>query len=213
MVLLEAMAAGVPCVATAVGGIAGLLGRARGLLVPAQDSAALASAMTSVAQVPELRARLVVNAKENLRNNHALDATVDRYLEPLGLSPSIAEFAPPSTQPLIYPAGNARQPGTKQHTQGGVMQEIAAAADDTEIDLSGRQPDHVHADLVKAPPGGSTQTTLGPPQGSQRQQEQEDQDRSHPTPLLDIPPVAKQPDGVSEQAEVPGHRDANARPL
>jgi glycosyltransferase involved in cell wall biosynthesis len=91
MVLLEAMAAGVPCVATAVGGIPGLLGSDRGLLVPARDSAALARAMTSVAQSAELRARLVANATANLRNNHALDAIVDRYLELLGLPARIAE--------------------------------------------------------------------------------------------------------------------------
>lgn len=91
LVLLEAMAAGVPCVATAVGGIPGLFGRDRGLSVPAQDSAALASAMASVAESPELRARLVANALENLRRNHVLDAIVDRYLELLGLPPRIAE--------------------------------------------------------------------------------------------------------------------------
>jgi glycosyltransferase involved in cell wall biosynthesis len=91
MVLLEAMAAGVPCVATAVGGIPGLLGSDRGLAVPARDSAALAAAMASIAQSPQLRARLVANALENLRKNHALDAIVDRYLELLGLPPSIAE--------------------------------------------------------------------------------------------------------------------------
>jgi glycosyltransferase involved in cell wall biosynthesis len=91
MVMLEAMAAGVPCVATAVGGIPGLLGSDRGLLVPARDSAALARAMASVAQSPELRARLVANATANLRNNHALDAIVDRYLELLGLPARIAE--------------------------------------------------------------------------------------------------------------------------
>lgn len=91
MVLLEAMAAGVPCVATAVGGIPGLLGSDRGVLVPARDSATLARAMASVAQSPELRARLVANATANLRNNHAPDAIVDRYLELLGLPARIAE--------------------------------------------------------------------------------------------------------------------------
>jgi glycosyltransferase involved in cell wall biosynthesis len=91
MVLLEAMAAGVPCVATAVGGIPGLLGSDRGLSVPARDSAALAGAMASVAQSPELRARLVANATENLRKNHAFEAIVDRYLELLGLPLRIAE--------------------------------------------------------------------------------------------------------------------------
>lgn len=90
MVLLEAMAAGVPCVATAVGGIPKLFGNDRGLLVPAQDSQGLAVAMGSVARSAELRQRLVENALDNLRKNYALDAIVDRYLELLGL-PKVAE--------------------------------------------------------------------------------------------------------------------------
>lgn len=92
MVLLEAMAAGVPCVATAVGGIPQLLGSDRGLSVPAQDSAALASAMAAVARSPELRARFVANALEHLRKKHSFDAIVDRYLELLGLPLRIAEL-------------------------------------------------------------------------------------------------------------------------
>lgn len=90
MVLLEAMAAGVPCVATAVGGIPGLLGSDRGLSVPRQDSAALAAAMAAVANSPELRARLVANATENLGKNHGFEPIVTRYLELLGLPPRIA---------------------------------------------------------------------------------------------------------------------------
>jgi glycosyltransferase involved in cell wall biosynthesis len=88
MVLLEAMAAGVPCVATAVGGIPDLFGEDRGLSVPAQDAPALARAMASVASSPELRERLVSNATQNLRRHYALDAIVDRYLELLGLPPT-----------------------------------------------------------------------------------------------------------------------------
>jgi glycosyltransferase involved in cell wall biosynthesis len=87
MVLLEAMAAAVPCVATSVGGIPRLFGEDRGLAVPAQDAGKLASAMASVARSPELRSRLIFNAMENLRANYALDVIVDRYLELLGLPP------------------------------------------------------------------------------------------------------------------------------
>jgi glycosyltransferase involved in cell wall biosynthesis len=85
MVLLEAMAAGVPCVATAVGGIPSLFGDDRGVSAPAQDPSALADAMAAVARSPELRQRLARNATENLRRHYALDAIVDRYLELLGL--------------------------------------------------------------------------------------------------------------------------------
>jgi glycosyltransferase involved in cell wall biosynthesis len=89
MVLLEAMAAGVPCVATAVGGIPNLFGADRGVSVPPRDSRSLANAMASVARSPELRERLVANASENLRKNHAFDAIVDQYLRVLGLPPTV----------------------------------------------------------------------------------------------------------------------------
>jgi glycosyltransferase involved in cell wall biosynthesis len=88
MVLLEAMAAGVPCVATAVGGISQLLADERGLLVPAQNVARLAAAMASIVGSPGLRARLAANALQNIRQNHALEAIADRYLELLGLPPT-----------------------------------------------------------------------------------------------------------------------------
>jgi glycosyltransferase involved in cell wall biosynthesis len=90
MALLEAMAAGVPCVATAVGGIADLFGDDRGLSVPAEDATALAHAMGVVARSPELRQSLVAKATANLRRNYALDAIVTRYLELLGLPPSMS---------------------------------------------------------------------------------------------------------------------------
>jgi glycosyltransferase involved in cell wall biosynthesis len=87
MVLLEAMAAGVPCVATAVGGIPQLFGGDRGLLVPPQDASALADAMGRIARSSELRGRLAAQALANLHANYALDPIVDRYLELLGLPP------------------------------------------------------------------------------------------------------------------------------
>lgn len=87
MVLLEAMSVGLPCVATAVGGIPGLFGADRGLVVPVQDPASLAAAMASLARSRELGARLAANALDNLRRNYAFDAIVDRYLELLGLPP------------------------------------------------------------------------------------------------------------------------------
>jgi glycosyltransferase involved in cell wall biosynthesis len=90
MVLLEAMAAGVPCVATAVGGIPKLFGEDRGLLVPAQDARALASAMARLAASAPLRERLAASALAHVREHYALDAIVDRYLELLGLPPRTA---------------------------------------------------------------------------------------------------------------------------
>ncbi|MEO7207993.1 MAG: glycosyltransferase [Steroidobacteraceae bacterium] len=93
MALLEAMAACVPCIATAVGGIPDLFGNDRGLSVPAQDGLALADAMAAIIRSSELRQRLVSNATANLVKNYALDAIVSRYLEVLGLPPTVSESA------------------------------------------------------------------------------------------------------------------------
>jgi len=92
MALLEAMAVGVPCVATAVGGIPALFGDDKGLLVPAQNARALADAMAAIVRSPELRLRLITNAAANLANNYALDAIANQYLELLGLPRTASAF-------------------------------------------------------------------------------------------------------------------------
>ncbi|HEY9283324.1 MAG TPA: glycosyltransferase family 4 protein, partial [Pyrinomonadaceae bacterium] len=56
--IAEAMAQGVPVIASAVGGIPDMLGRDAGLLVPARDAAALADAMLLLAGDGPLRARM-----------------------------------------------------------------------------------------------------------------------------------------------------------
>jgi glycosyltransferase involved in cell wall biosynthesis len=91
MALLEAMAMGVPCVATAVGGIPDLFGDDRGLSVPAQNALALANAMAAISRSQELRQRLVSNATANLVGKYALDAIANRYLELLGLPRTVSE--------------------------------------------------------------------------------------------------------------------------
>ncbi len=65
IVFLEAMASGLPIVATNIAGVRGMLeDGANALLVPPRDSRALADAVERLAQSPELRARL---ASEGLR--------------------------------------------------------------------------------------------------------------------------------------------------
>lgn len=56
--IAEAMAQGVPVIASAVGGIPDMLGEDAGLLVPAHDAAALADAMLLLAGDGSLRARM-----------------------------------------------------------------------------------------------------------------------------------------------------------
>jgi glycosyltransferase involved in cell wall biosynthesis len=65
-VLFEAFAAGLPVVATAVGGVPEAVGRAA-LLVPPGDAAAAAAALERIAADPALRARLVQAGLERVR--------------------------------------------------------------------------------------------------------------------------------------------------
>jgi glycosyltransferase involved in cell wall biosynthesis len=87
--LLEAMATGVPCVATAVGGIPQLLGNECGLTAPARDVKALAERMAAVARSESLRGQIVENARNKIRDTYLLDGIVSRYLEILGLAPTL----------------------------------------------------------------------------------------------------------------------------
>lgn len=64
--IIEAMAAGVPVVATAVGGVPDLItGGETGLLVPPDDAPALAAALTHLLTAPALAQRLADNARRD----------------------------------------------------------------------------------------------------------------------------------------------------
>jgi 2-deoxystreptamine N-acetyl-D-glucosaminyltransferase/2-deoxystreptamine glucosyltransferase len=65
-VLFEAFAAGLPVVATAVGGVSGAVGEA-GLLVAPDDAGAAAAALERLAGDPALRARLARAGLERVR--------------------------------------------------------------------------------------------------------------------------------------------------
>lgn len=72
-VVLEALAAGVPVVATAVGGVPSVLGGDAGVLVPSRDLAALAEALATVAADASLRASLSSKGLERARERYGLD--------------------------------------------------------------------------------------------------------------------------------------------
>lgn len=79
-VLLEAQAAGLPIVATDVGGVRGAVGDgAAGLLVPPRDAAAAAAALRRLADDPELRRRVIEAALERAPGE-TLDAQLDRIV-------------------------------------------------------------------------------------------------------------------------------------
>lgn len=80
MALLEAMAHGMACVASPVGGIPELVRDGRnGLLVPPGDAAALAAALRSLVDDPALRRRLGQAAREDV-----LPLSVEAYSKRLG---------------------------------------------------------------------------------------------------------------------------------
>lgn len=80
LALLEAMAAGLPVVASAVGGVPEAINRAElGLLVPPEDPAALSRALARLADESEARAALGQAARERFEQNYELSKMIDRY--------------------------------------------------------------------------------------------------------------------------------------
>jgi glycosyltransferase involved in cell wall biosynthesis len=65
--LMEAMAAGVPCVTTETGSNSELIDASCGVLVPQRDAAALADAIAALVLAPELRRALGRSARERVR--------------------------------------------------------------------------------------------------------------------------------------------------
>ncbi len=77
----EAMSCGLPCVATAVGDSADIIGDT-GLVVPPQSPEALAAAMVSLADLGELgRAAWGARARERIRSRFGMEAVAGRYAE------------------------------------------------------------------------------------------------------------------------------------
>lgn len=75
LAMLEAMAAGLPIVATEVGGARDVLGENQwGLLVPAHDSAALALAITRLLESPRERAEKASAGAERVRKHYSVTA-------------------------------------------------------------------------------------------------------------------------------------------
>ncbi|HTE05938.1 MAG TPA: glycosyltransferase [Planctomycetota bacterium] len=88
-VLVEALAAGLPVVATAVGGVPSLLAHGRqGLLVPPGDAGALVAALSAVCRNGALRARLAAGARAADLASHGVQAVAD------ALAALYAELAP-----------------------------------------------------------------------------------------------------------------------
>ena len=79
-VVLEAAAAGLPIIASAVGGIGEIFGEDAGALVPPADAAALARAIMDVRQAPQAAEERAVRMRERVRTAFSVDAMTDQVL-------------------------------------------------------------------------------------------------------------------------------------
>lgn len=79
--LLEAMAAGLPCVATRVAGTAEVLDGRNGLLVPPQDPAALADALRTLLADRVASAEMAQRGRADVHAHYGMPRVCARYLE------------------------------------------------------------------------------------------------------------------------------------
>jgi glycosyltransferase involved in cell wall biosynthesis len=79
--LFEAMAAGVPVVATAVGGVPDVLGADQGWLVPSESPAELAASIRLALSDRAEALRRTVRASEHLGRDYAADPWLDRHVQ------------------------------------------------------------------------------------------------------------------------------------
>jgi L-malate glycosyltransferase len=87
MAMLEAMQAGLPCVATSVGGIAAVLADGHGEVVPPSNPDALAAALLRLAGDPQAARRIGELGRRRVEESYSLRSVVDRYLDAFGLPP------------------------------------------------------------------------------------------------------------------------------
>ena len=79
-VLMEAMALGLPCVSTPVGGVEELLSHGEsGLVVPASAPEPIAAALAQLMDVPGLARRLGAAARERMAREFSVEANVRRF--------------------------------------------------------------------------------------------------------------------------------------
>lgn len=91
--LLEAMAFGIPIIASRVGGLAEVLqDNITALLVPAGDSMALSQAVAKLHANPDLRYQLGENAQRLQQAQYSLEAMTKRYLNVYRETLSITHF-------------------------------------------------------------------------------------------------------------------------
>lgn len=83
MVILEAMASGVPVVATAVGGTPKLLAQGAGVLIPPSDLRAAVRALLPLLSDPQRRAEVAAQAQQRVEEHFSSTRAATAYLEEL----------------------------------------------------------------------------------------------------------------------------------
>ena len=84
MSVLEAMAAGIPVVATDVGGTRELLlegDQKAGIIVPARDASAIADALMEILQSPDVSKQMGTNGRRFAERKFSLDVCANRHVE------------------------------------------------------------------------------------------------------------------------------------
>lgn len=81
IVLFEAMAAGVPVVASSVGGIPDVVGDGAAVLVPPENPAALAEGIRVVLETPGIAAAMVQRAQRRLETGFSTPTWLERHEE------------------------------------------------------------------------------------------------------------------------------------
>jgi glycosyltransferase involved in cell wall biosynthesis len=79
IVLFEAMAAGVPVVATAVGGVPGVVSPAEAVLIPPGDPASLAAAIRTTLRDPAAARERTRAARQRLEREFGAQPWLERY--------------------------------------------------------------------------------------------------------------------------------------
>ena len=86
LVILEAMATGLPCVATRVGGVAEVVTPGTGLLVPPKDPRALAESTVQMIDDSAFRAQIALQARNWVIQNFRFEKMIDAYKEVLSIA-------------------------------------------------------------------------------------------------------------------------------
>jgi glycosyltransferase involved in cell wall biosynthesis len=104
--ILEAMACGLPCVATRVSGTEDIITHeVNGLLVEPEDSRALAQALLALLRDPARSSAYGKAARERIEHNYALEHITDMYVELYQRMVGVSETAPSAKSSENRPTG------------------------------------------------------------------------------------------------------------